>query len=171
MAPTTDPNGNPRVVVGIGECGLSGTRGTILVTHALGSCVAVCLWDPEAKVAGLLHFLLPDSRVNSLRAQQQPATFADLGIPILFQEAYKLGAVKQRCLVMLVGGADLMSAQKGGRLDIGRRNQVAAKNLLWRNGILIKAEHLGGVEPRNVSLSVSDGRVRVVSGGHLVAEL
>jgi chemotaxis receptor (MCP) glutamine deamidase CheD len=61
--------------------------------------------------------------------------------------------------------------QGQGLLEVGRRNQVAAKNLLWRNGVLIKAERLGGCEPRNVLLSVSDGTLRITSGNQLVAEL
>ncbi len=160
-----------RVVIGIGEFAVSDKPGTVLVTHALGSCVAVCLWDPATHVAGMLHFLLPDSRVNPVRAGQQPATFADLGIPLLFQAAYKLGAVKQRCVVRLVGGADVTGVQGQGLLEVGRRNQVAAKNLLWRNGVLIKAERLGGSEPRNVLLNVSDGGLRITSGNQIVAEL
>lgn len=169
--PIVDPGGNARVVIGIGEFAVSADTSAVLVTHALGSCVAVCLWDPAARVAGMLHFLLPDSRVNPTRAQQQPATFADLGIPLLFQSAYELGATKARCLVKLVGGADVTKAQGQNLLDVGKRNQVAAKNLLWRNGVLIKAEQLGGSEPRNVSLAVADGRLRITSANQLVGEI
>jgi chemotaxis protein CheD len=166
-----DPAGLPRIVIGIGEYAVSADTNAVLVTHALGSCIAVCLWDPTAHVAGMLHFLLPDSRVNPTRAAQQPATFADLGIPILFQAAYKLGATKPRCIVKLVGGADVTGVQGHGLLEVGRRNQVAAKNLLWRNGVLIKAERLGGSEPRNVILSIADGGVRITSANHVVADL
>ncbi|MEI6669810.1 MAG: chemotaxis protein CheD [Acidobacteriota bacterium] len=160
-----------RIVIGIGEHAVSADSGSVLVTHALGSCVAVCVYDQVAKVGGLLHFLLPDSRINPARAQQQPSTFADLGIPQLFQDLYKIGAVKSRCVVKLVGGADVSSLQKAGTLDIGRRNQVAAKNILWKNGVLIKAERLGGSEPRNVALNVLDGVVRLSSSNRIVAEL
>jgi chemotaxis protein CheD len=176
--PTGRPGSSPaaegsasRIVIGIGEFAISDNPNATLVTHALGSCVAVCLWDPVMRVGGMLHFLLPDSRVNPVRAQQQPPTFADLGIPLLFQQAYKLGAVKQRCEVKLVGGADVTGVQGRGLLEVGRRNQVAAKNILWRNGVLIKAERLGGNEPRNVSLCVADGSLRITSGSHVVAEL
>ncbi len=166
-----DGKGNARVVVGIGEYAVSADAGATLVTHALGSCVAVCLWDPAARVAGLLHFLLPESRVNPVRAQQQPATFADLGIPLLFQAAYELGATKPRCVVRLVGGADVSQAKGQALMHIGRRNQIAAKNMLWRNGVLITAERLGGAEPRNVALSVSDGRLRITSASQVLVEL
>ena len=166
-----DVSPSKRIVIGIGEHAVAGDAGAVIVTHALGSCVAVCVYDPVVRVGGLLHFLLPDSRINPLRARQQPSTFADLGIPLLFQDLYKMGAVKSRCVVKLIGGADVSSLQKAGSLDIGRRNQVAAKNILWRNGVLIKAERLGGSEPRNVILSVADGSVRVTSSNQLVAEL
>lgn len=165
-----DSQGRARIVIGIGEFAVSQDPGAVLVTHALGSCVAVCLWDPAVRVGGLLHFLLPDSRVNPVRAQQQPATFADLGVPMLFQAAYKLGAIKARCVVKLVGGADI-SGHGVGSLDVGKRNQLAAKNLLWRNGVLTKGERLGGSEPRNVSLSVGEGILRITSGTQLVAEI
>jgi chemotaxis protein CheD len=166
----TDPAGRARIIIGIGEFAVSDDVNAVLVTHALGSCIAVCVFDPAAHVAGMLHFLLPDSRVNPVRAQQQPATFADLGVPMLFQACYRAGAVKSRCVVKLVGGADI-SGQGGGTLDVGMRNQLAAKNLLWRNGVLIKAERVGGTDPRNVSLAVADGILRITSGTHLVAEI
>lgn len=171
MPLANDSSGHTRIVIGIGEFAVSDNTNAVLVTHALGSCVAVCLWDPGSRIAGMLHFLLPDSRINPVRAQQQPATFADLGVPILFQAAYKIGAVKQRCVVKLIGGADVTGVQGQGSLEIGRRNQIAAKNLLWRNGVLVKAERLGGCEPRNVMLSVADGTLRITSGNQLVAEL
>ena len=61
-------------------------------------------------MAGLLHFLLPESRINPTRALEQPAAFADSGIPLLFQTAYKFGLQKTRCIVKLVGGAEAASA-------------------------------------------------------------
>jgi chemotaxis protein CheD len=167
----TDAGGLSRIIIGIGEYATTADPNDVIVTHALGSCIAVCIWDPVSHVGGMLHFLLPDSRVNPTRAAQQPGTFADLGIPLLFQAAYKLGAVKQRCVVKLAGGADVTGVHGQGLLEVGRRNQVAAKNLLWRNGVLIKAERLGGSEPRNVMLSVADGVVKISSANQLVAEL
>ena len=82
------------MVIGIGEYAVTTNPDAEIVTHALGSCVAVCLWDPVTHVAGMLHFLLPDSKLNAERAARQPGTFADTGIPLLFQAAYKAGAVK-----------------------------------------------------------------------------
>ncbi|MCL4849606.1 MAG: chemotaxis protein CheD [Acidobacteria bacterium] len=166
--PGTAPAGT-RVVIGIGELAVSGDRGDVLITHALGSCIAVCIWDPTACVAGLLHFLLPDSRINPTRAGEQPAAFADTGVPLLFQTAYRQGLLKNRAVVRLVGGAEI--AGHGASFDIGKRNLLAAKNLLWRNGVLIKGEAVGGKMVRTVNLAVADGRLRITSGREQVDEL
>src|SRR5690606_5547237 len=74
--------GGCRRVVGIGEFAIAHGGTDVLVTHALGSCVAVCIYDPEADVAGMLHVLLPDSRISPQRASEQPAAFADTGVPL-----------------------------------------------------------------------------------------
>lgn len=158
-----------RLVVGIGECTVTDRPDDVLVTHALGSCIAVCIHDPATHVAGLLHFLLPDSRINMVRAREQPAAFADTGIPALFQMAGELGLQKSRTIVRLAGGAEIGGT--GAAFDIGRRNLVAARSLLWRWGVLIKAEAVGGRAVRTVTLSVKDGRMQVATGRQHVEEL
>src|SRR5882762_6952443 len=80
-----------RLRVGIGEFAVSDRPEDLIITAALGSCVAVCLSEPTAGVAGMLHFLLPDARSNPVRAKTEPAAFADSGIPMLFHAAYALG--------------------------------------------------------------------------------
>jgi chemotaxis protein CheD len=159
-----------RIVIGIGEYAVADKPEATIVTHALGSCIAVCLWDPEAGVGGMLHFLLPESKLNPDRAEKQPGTFADTGIPLLFQTAYKHGAVKKRCRVKLLGGASIANAGNGG-LDVGKRNAMAAKKLLWQNGVMVHAEALGGNDSRTVSLSVADGRTQVSCGREVIQEL
>jgi chemotaxis protein CheD len=158
-----------RMVIGIGEFAVTTTQDAEIVTHALGSCVAVCLWDSVSHVAGMLHFLLPEAKLNPERAAKQPATFADTGMPLLFQAAYRAGAVKTRLRVVLLGGAAITGGPGG--LDVGRRNGLIAKKLLWQNGVLVKGESLGGTDSRTVSLSAADGRVRVTRGREVVEEL
>jgi chemotaxis protein CheD len=162
-----EPGGSiNRLVVGIGEFAVSDRPSDVIVTHALGSCIAVCVFDPERQVAGMLHLLLPESRINPQRAAEQPAAFADTGIPLLFQAAYNLGAQKARCRVCLIGGAEVAAHQSAGpcAFNIGRRNQLAAKNTLWRNGVLIDREDTGGKTIRTVHLWVADGRLQVSAG-------
>lgn len=158
-----------RVVIGIGDLVVTSTPDAEIVTHALGSCVAVCVWDPVTHVAGMLHFLLPESKLNTERAARQPGTFADTGIPMLFQSAYKAGAVKSRLRVHLLGGAAITGGPNG--LDVGRRNALIAKKILWQNGVLVKGESLGGTDTRTVSLSASTGRVVITRGREVIEEL
>jgi chemotaxis protein CheD len=157
-----------RIVIGIGEFVITTNPEAEIVTHALGSCVAVCLWDPVTHVAGMLHFLLPEAKLNPERAAKQPATFADTGIPLFFQAAYRAGAVKARLRVHLLGGAAI-TAGPGG-LDVGRRNGLMAKKLLWQNGVLVKGESLGGTDSRTVGLWAEDGRVQVTRGRAVVEQ-
>jgi chemotaxis protein CheD len=151
------------VVIGIGEFAVSDRPGDVIVTHALGSCIAVCLYDPVTAVAGMLHFLLPEARINPERARQQPAVFADTGIPLLFQAAYERGLQKQRAIVHLVGGAEMTQAAASA-FGTGRRNVLAAKNLLWRNGVFVAGLEVGGTGARTLHLSVSNGRLEVFNG-------
>jgi chemotaxis protein CheD len=157
--------------VGIGELAVSDVATDTIVTHALGSCIAVCIWDPVAAVGGLLHFLLPESAINPERAKIQPATFADTGMPLLFQAAYALGLDKQRCRVRLVGGAEIAKLGGISSLNVGKRNLLAARNILWRNGLLIEREITGGTTARTVALRINDGGIDVTTGRDLIHQL
>jgi chemotaxis protein CheD len=161
----------PRIVVGIGEFSVSRDPSETIVTHALGSCIAVCIWDPTAIVGGMLHFLLPDAAVNPVRARTQPAAFANTGLPLFFQAAYVLGLDKKRCRVRLVGGAELAGLGGLNSLNVGKRNLLAARSILWRNGVLIEAEATGGSIPRTVALHLRTGKIEVTSGRDLIHEL
>ncbi len=72
-----------RITVGVGDVAVSNQPGAEIVTFSLGSCVGVLVHDPVAKVAGLLHLMLPDSTLNQARAQKQPAVFADTGVALI----------------------------------------------------------------------------------------
>ena len=171
---TAPPSAQPRrrIVVGIGEFAVSNDRASVIVTHALGSCIAVCVWDPAAKVAGLIHVLLPDSRINPVRAGEQPAAFADTGVPLLFRTAYEYGVDKKRCQVRLIGGADITrTAGAGTDASVGKRNLLAVRSLLWRNGVLVQKEAVGGTDPRTVAMDVGDGSLQISTAGETVCHM
>ena len=151
-------NATRRIVIGIGEFAVSADPDALIVTYALGSCVAVCLWDPVVGVGGMIHVLLPDSAINQARAAEQPAAFADTGIPLLFRAAYEHGVKKSRCRVHLVGGATIATGA-ASLPSIGKRNVLAARQILWRNGVLVEREDVGGTTARNVTLFIGDGTV------------
>jgi len=155
-------------------CRIASEPAQMLATFALGSCIGLSLYDSTSRIAGMLHFMLPDSGLASERARLQPAAFADTGIPLLFRAAYTLGAQKKHCVVRLVGGAELAGPRPEGVegiFNVGRRNILAARGVLWRNGIMISGEEVGGTEARTIAMAVADGRVAVKTGGSLVAEL
>lgn len=157
-----------RMIVGIGELAVSSDPDATLVAHGLGSCITVALWDPSPRVAGLLHFLLPDSQINPSRASGQPGAFADTGVRLLFESAAMLGAAPARCAAWLVGGAEVTSIGRES-LNVGRRNIDAARELLRRAGVRLRGEAVGGHAVRTVHLSVSTGRLNVTSDGATVS--
>ena len=143
------------LIVGIADCQVSADPDTILVTYALGSCVAVTIYDPAVRVGGMLHIMLPDSSIDGNQGSTRPYMFADTGLPLLFRRTYELGAEKRRMVVRLAGGAQVMDEH--GVFDIGRRNQVATRKILWKAGVLIQAEQMGGTTSRTVRLEVATG--------------
>ena len=149
-------------VVGISDSAVSDQRESVLVTHALGSCVAVTIYDPVAMVGGLLHYMLPESSMDPEKAFAKPCMFADTGIPLLFRTAYGLGAAKARLLVAAFGGAQVLHA--GDSFDIGRRNYLAMRKILWKAGVRVHHEDVGGTSPRTVRMEVSTGRMWITCG-------
>lgn len=159
---------NP-LVVGVGDCRVSNDPEGVLVTYALGSCIALMIHDPVAGVGGLLHFMLPESGLDPAKAQQNPYMFADSGIPLLFHSAYRLGAEKRRIVVTAAGGAQMMDQQ--GVFNIGKRNYLAMRKILWKAGVLIHAEDVGGLTSRTVRLEVASGTVWMRGAGEQEQEL
>jgi chemotaxis protein CheD len=151
------------IVVGVADCHFCADRNGVLATYALGSCIAIAIHDPVAGVGGLLHFMLPESSIDRNKAETNPFLFADTGIPLLFRGTLERGADARRLVVHLAGGAQMVD--DGGVFNIGKRNYLAAKKLLWKNGIMIQGEAVGGNLSRTVRLEVGSGRFWMKEGG------
>lgn len=158
-----------KVVVGIAELAVSADRGETIITYALGSCLGLCVYDPIAGVGGMLHAMLPTSQLDPERALTNPARFVDSGVPALFKACYGLGAQKDRMVAKVTGGAQIALAGHLDSFQIGKRNFVALKKLLWKNGVLLKGQDVGGSKSRRVSLRIADGVVVVKSCGESFA--
>ncbi|MCB9849231.1 MAG: chemotaxis protein CheD [Phycisphaerales bacterium] len=128
-----------------------------IITHSLGSCIGVTIWDPEVRVGGMIHYMLPDGALSPEKAKAKPAMFATTGVPALFRAAFAMGAVKKRLIVKVAGGSTLLD--DNGTFNIGKRNYVMLRKLLWKNEILIKSEDVGGAISRTLVLDVATGRV------------
>jgi chemotaxis protein CheD len=153
------------IILGIGDFGASNTPGSLVKTFALGSCVAVVLLDPKNRAVGMVHIALPDSSINEAKGRERPGYFADLGLPLLLQEMIRYGsAARGRGLtVKLVGGASIMD--NNDTFNIGKRNVLAIKKILWSFGMGAVAEDVGGNHSRTVSVSVNTGKVLVSCPG------
>jgi chemotaxis protein CheD len=152
-----------RRTVGISEL-LIGRQPDVLVTYALGSCLGIALFDPVSRVGGLLHVMLPESQIDPAKARSIPAMFVDTGVPLLFRTCYAAGAVKERILVKVAGGANTHDA--GDFFQVGKRNFLKLRQLLWKNGVLLNASDVGGTQSRTMSIDLSTGEVLVkVNGG------
>ena len=113
------------LIVGISDIKVSNNLNDTIVTYALGSCIGIAVYDPIARVGGMLHYMLPDSTLDERKAKENPAMFADTGIPLLFKTCYGLGAEKKRMIVKVAGGPAMRSCLCCGRtfasLWIGNR--------------------------------------------------
>ncbi len=158
-----------RIIVGVADLRVANDPAATLVTYALGSCIGVVIYDPAVKVGGLLHYMLPESSLDPDKAGRYPFMFADTGIPCLFQEAYKLGAVKERMIVKVAGGSQLL--EDSSQFNIGRRNYVALRKIFWSHGVLIHGEAVGGNTNRTVRLELGSGKVWVKTAGYGEEEL
>jgi chemotaxis protein CheD len=145
-------------LVGIGEIGISANPSDIVKTMALGSCVAVIFLAPKAKAAGLAHVALPDSAIGSQRTQNLPGYFADTAIPNLIAGFRKFGATRSSDLIIkLAGGASIMDPN--GIFNIGKRNVLAIRKILWQNRLGAIVEDVGENFSRTVWIEVGTGRV------------
>lgn len=149
--------------VGIGEYKVAANPGR-LVTLGLGSCVGIGMWDPVSKIGGLLHIMLPNSKEFS--RLNKPQKYADLGIPMMYNELLKMGASRYRLTAKLAGGAQMFSGLDKNRLfNIGERNVKASRVLLKELNISIIGEDVGGGKGRTMYLDVCSGQVLIKTLG------
>ena len=151
-----------QLTVGIGEWVVASGADDVIKTYALGSCLAVIITDVKIGLTGLIHIALPDSSIDPEKAKKQPGYFADSGLPLMIEEMKRRGSVRANVRVKLAGGAAVMDAK--GIFDIGKRNLLATKRILWSSSLGAIAEDTGGDISRTVSVNARDGETLISSG-------
>jgi len=143
------------ISVGLGELAISSDQSEVLVAYGLGSCVGVCMYDPDLHLAGLLHAVLPSGK----NTEKRRAKFVDSGINLLLERILEKGARKDRLVVHLVGGANMLPSNRDAlaALRIGDRNVTAARETLTELGLTPGSEVVGGTRGRTVRLYVHNG--------------
>lgn len=113
----------------------------------LGSCVAVCLFDPKLRLGGMNHFLLPSSSSSSANADIDMILNGDYSMEVLVNALLAKGAQKSRLIAKAFGGGTIISAI---RMDIGGRNSAFAHEWLEREGIRLVASDFNGAWSRKI---------------------
>lgn len=156
-----------QITVDMADFQVSADPNSVLVTYALGSCIAVIVHDPIRRIGGMIHYMLPASTASPDKAREKPAMFADTGIPLLFQTMYAHGSNKKDLVVKVAGGSKLYDDH--GTFDIGKRNYTMMRKMFWKVGVVIAAEDVGGSKSRTVRLDVATGAVSVRSPGEEIS--
>ena len=137
-----------------------GSAPSTIISYGLGSCIGISLYDPQTKIGGLLHIMLPDS--TQARPTENPAKFADTGLPLMLKDVLALGANRARLVAKIAGGAQMFAFQNATDImRVGTRNAEAAKKILKNLNIKIIAEDTGGTYGRTVSIDLNDGVYKV----------
>jgi len=152
-----------KIIIDISDAKVSKDAKDTLMTYSLGSCIGVALYDPATRSGGMLHYQLPSAKMDPAKAAAKPFMFADSGMEKLMKKILAFGAAKKHLQIKIAGGAQMMNDAK--TFNIGKRNYTALRQLLWKNGMFIDSEDIGGKLARNLSLDIADGTVKVTSQG------
>lgn len=154
---------NNPISLGLGELLVSRNPEDVLVAYGLGSCLGISMIDPVTHVTGLLHAVLPES-LNGMDYEKSPASgkYVGSGIECLLATMIKEGANRNRIVVRVVGGANMLIAPGlTSTFDIGTRNIEKARATLQRLKMTIAAEEVGGHQGRTVRVYVAESRMTV----------
>lgn len=144
-----DIGNRPRVYLSPGQ--LHAAEAPTAITTVLGSCVAVCLHDPVARVGGMNHFLLPHHV-----ARERSPRFGTSAVPLLVDAVLRAGAARGRLAATVFGGASVLGASGTGR-TLGRDNAELAIRLLGEAGIPVRDADVGGTHGRKLVFLTDEG--------------
>jgi len=158
------------IIIGMGEMQVVKSDTTVLTCLGLGSCIALCGYDGKAKVAGMIHMVLP---CGDGGANKQSPKYVDSGVPMLLDKMLEEGATKSNLVLKIAGGSKMLCVPGGAnsRLDIGNRNIEETRNTIAKTGFRLEADDTGGTAGRTVQLFADSGRVTVKKVGGQAIEI
>ncbi len=151
------------ILVSLSDMKTSSDTKAVLIAHSLGSCIGIVLYDPVIQTGGILHFMLPSSKLSPVKAQNNPYMFADTGIAKFLDTMYQLGAKKENLKVAIAGAAEIM-----GQIDflnIGKSNYIATKSILKQYGLKVDFEDTGKNINRTLKLEIKKGLLYIIITG------
>ncbi|TGK35069.1 chemotaxis protein CheD [Leptospira gomenensis] len=139
----------------------------------LGSCVAVCFWNPVSLHGGMAHVMLPN-RPAGEENKELLAKYADDAVQLFFDQILETGGRITQYQIKLFGGASMFSTEEEKLLeiksvrDIGTKNIRSVKEILEKNRLGVSSEDLGGFSHRRVFFSLWDGEIYIERPGGAV---
>lgn len=153
-----------KIIVGVADMRYSDRPDDVIITYSLGSCIGLTLYDTGRHIGGLVHCMLPLSKIDAAKAEANPFMFIDSGVSAILQTLFDMGAQRKTLVAKVAGGAQIMDDK--GMFNIGERNNTVVRKMLWKNNILISGEDVGGSSPRTMSLDLATGKtVLKIAGG------
>jgi chemotaxis protein CheD len=143
----------PAAKIGPGE--VYATQRDMLIVTVLGSCVSACLRDPQSRIGGMNHFMLPYHMGETEGPLSESARYGAYAMELLVNHLLSLGARRERIQAKVFGAGRIVP----GMSDVGARNATFAIDYLEREKIPIVARDLGREEASKVYFFPRSGRV------------
>lgn len=141
-----------------------------ITTLGLGSCVGVVLYDPNKKICGMVHIMLPDS--TKIKNNENLAKFADTGIDELIRRLVAIGASKSALVAKIAGGAQMFAfSSNNDMLRVGDRNVEATTNKLLNLRIPIIASDTGLNYGRTIEFYPETGELVIKAVGKEIKKI
>ena len=150
-----------KLIVGIADMKMA-QKGERLITYALGSCIGICLYDPQIKLAAMVHIMLP---INMEAGRKNTFKYADTGIRETLNQMVAKGAMKERITAKIAGGARMFEVNGGTLGSIGQRNSESVHQVLRRENIRLLWEDVGGKVARTMEFDSATGNGIIRSYG------
>ena len=126
-------------------------RPTVLRT-TVGSCIAVCVFDPRMRIGGMNHFLLPDAS----GVITEPATYGAHAMPLLLAAVERAGGDRARLVASVFGGGHVLDARESAA-SVPSRNIAFVHRFLSTAGLRVQSFEVGGYLPRRVTFETWSG--------------
>ena len=153
---------NDKLIVGIADMKMA-ADGEKLITYALGSCIGICLYEPQRKLAALIHIMLP---LNMETGRKNAYKYADTGIRTTLREMEMKGACRAAITAKIAGGARMFEVSGGSLGNIGQRNSESVHQILRMEKIRLLWEDVGGTIARTMEFDSATGNGTIRSYGH-----
>ncbi|WP_067218241.1 chemoreceptor glutamine deamidase CheD [Marinomonas gallaica] len=130
------------------------TDNDMMITTLLGSCVAVCLYDPISRVGGMNHFLLPEGDPNDLLSAT--GRYGVYAMEMLINHLVKIGGRRDRFRAKIFGGGSVIKGMVYS--NVGQNNAEFIQGYLQNEGIPVDASDLLDIYPRRVNFFPVTGK-------------